>query len=258
MKIILALLIFTHTALLSAMSPAEKGLGIAQEAERRDQGFGDSKASLIMTLHNKQGDSSQRKLRIRTLEVKNDGDKSLSIFDQPRDIQGTAFLNHTHATKADDQWLYLPALKRVKRITSRNKSGPFMGSEFAYEDLGSQEIEKYSYVYLRDEILEEQNCFVIERKPNYQHSGYTRQQVWIDQTHYRPLKIVFYDRKNTLLKTLNFRQYQRYLDKYWRAQQMIMVNHQTGKSTELIWQDYQFKNGYSARDFDRNSLKRAR
>ncbi|HIN59600.1 MAG TPA: outer membrane lipoprotein-sorting protein, partial [Gammaproteobacteria bacterium] len=77
----------------------------------------------------------------RSLEVAGDGDKSLTIFSYPADIKGTVFLSHTHPTRPDEQWLYLPALKRIKRISSSNKSGPFMGSEFAYEDLASQEIE---------------------------------------------------------------------------------------------------------------------
>ena len=63
------------------------------------------------------------------------------MFDEPRDVKGTAFLIHAHKQEADDQWLYLPALKRVKRISSSNRSGSFMGSEFSYEDLGAQELE---------------------------------------------------------------------------------------------------------------------
>ncbi len=131
----------------------EKGLAIATEADLRNQGFGDSTADMLMTLRNKHGQESTRQIRARTLEVKDDGDKSLSIFDTPRDVKGTAFLTFSHKRGDDDQWLYLPALKRVKRISSRNKSGSFMGSEFAYEDIASQEIEKYSYKYLRDETM---------------------------------------------------------------------------------------------------------
>ncbi|MBT8125907.1 MAG: outer membrane lipoprotein-sorting protein, partial [Gammaproteobacteria bacterium] len=156
------------------------------------------------------------------------------------------------------QWLYLPALKRVKRINSKNKSGPFMGSEFAYEDIASQEVEKYTYKYLRDETLNGVDCFVIERYPAYAHSGYTRQLAWINKAEYRPEKIVFYDRKNTLLKTLTYDNYQQYLDKFWRADDMFMENHQTGKSTKLTWSNYQFKTGLKGKDFNKNSLKRAR
>ena len=113
--------------------------------------FGNFTARQVMVLRNKQGQESRRQLHIKVLEVADDGDKSLTVFDEPRDVKGTALLTHAHKQEADDQWLYLPALKRVKRISSSNKSGSFMGSEFAYEDMSAQEVEKFTYRYLRDE-----------------------------------------------------------------------------------------------------------
>jgi len=239
-------------------TPEQRGLEIATEAERRDTGFHDSTASMKMLLRNRQGEESTRYIRVRTLEQLDDGDKSLIIFDQPADVKGTAFLSFTHRTGPDDQWLYLPALKRVKRISSRNKSGPFMGSEFAYEDISSQELEKYTYNYLRDEPFQGMDCFVIERDPVDEYSGYTRQEVWIDKAEYRPQQIIYYDRKNAKLKTLLFSDYHQYLGKYWRAHVMDMENHQTGKSTRLTWSDYQFQTGLTERDFNRNNLDRVR
>ena len=251
----LALLISFGAA---AETPEEKGLAIAVESDKRDTGWVDQVADLTMLLKNKQGEESSRNLRVKTLEVDGDGDKSLTVFDSPKDIKGTAFLSFTHALTPDDQWLYLPALKRVKRISSANKSGPFVGSEFAYEDLTSQEVEKYTYKWLRDEQLDGKDTLVVESYPAYENSGYTRQIVWVDKEMYRPVKIEYYDRKNALLKTLTSTGYQQYLDKYWRPSTMLMVNHINGKSTELTWANYKFGNGLSDRDFDKNSLKRAR
>ncbi len=246
-----------NTPLLAG--PAEdRGLEIAVEADRRKNGFGDFTADLLMILRNKQGSESTRQLRSKNLEVEGDGDKSLTIFDRPQDVKGTALLTFTHKTGSDDQWLYLPALKRVKRIASNNKSGPFMGSEFAYEDISSQEVEKYTYKYLRDEKLDGEDMYVFERYPVDKKSGYTRQVVWMDKNEYRERKIVYYDRKNSLLKTLTFSGYEKYLDKFWKAKNMNMVNHQTGKSTTLTWNNYRFGTGLKTRDFDRSSLKRAR
>ena len=236
----------------------QKGLRIANEMDQQDSGFVDSIASLTMELKNKQGDTSLRKVRLKTLEVTNDGDKSLSIFDTPRDVKGTAFLTFSHSNKPDEQWLYLPSLKRVKKISSRNKSGPFMGSEFAFEDMASQEVDKYTYKYLRDENVNGVDCYVIERFPTYKNSGYKRLTTWINKKDLRPEKILFFDRKNSELKTLVFTQYKQYLDRYWRADNMHMENHQTGKSTTLSWKTYQFKTGLKSKDFTRNSLKRAR
>ena len=237
---------------------ADRGLEIAKQVDRQDTGFVDQSAEMIMELKNKQGQTNSREVRVKTLEVEGDGDKGLSIFDTPADIKGTASLTYSHALKPDEQWLYLPALKRVKRISSKNKSGPFMGSEFAYEDISSQEIEKYTYKYIKDDTLDGTECFVIERYPAYKFSGYTRQVVWINKQENRPEKIDFYDRKNVLLKTLTYHGYQQYLNQFWRADVMKMVNHQTGKSTTLSWSNYQFKSGLTESDFNRNSLKRAR
>jgi len=256
-NIILSLVLLTPS-LIWAQTPEERGLEIAIEADRRDSGWGDQKSDTRMVLHNRHGQKSERKMHNRSLEVANDGDKSLIVFDYPRDVKGTAFLTYTHSTKPDDQWLYLPALKRVKRISSNNKSGPFMGSEFAYEDLSSQEIDKYTYKFIKEDKVDGRDVLVIERFPQYEHSGYKRQMVYMDKQMYQPLKVIFYDRKNALYKTLFFKEYHQHLDQYWRAGIMQMVNHQTGKSTDLIWKNIKFRNGFTTQDFSKNSLKRAR
>ncbi len=258
--LLLTTILLATTFLQSAAQAdnAARGLEIAIEADRRDTGFTDQVAEMTMTLKNSQGQTSTREVRVKTLEVNGDGDKSMSIFDTPADIKGTASLTYSHALQPDEQWLYLPALKRVKRINSKNKSGPFMGSEFAYEDISSQEVEKYSYKYLRDEVLNGIDCYVIERYPEYTHSGYTRQLVWVNKQEYRPEQIVFFDRKNVKLKTLTYAGYNQYLNQFWRADKMTMINHQTGKETTLEWRNYKFKSGLSDDDFNRNSLKRAR
>jgi outer membrane lipoprotein-sorting protein len=257
-RILPALLLCLLATGVQAETAEEKGLAIAVEADRRDSGFDDYTNDVKMILRNKQGQESIRLIRSKTLEVEGDGDKNLTIFDEPNDVKGTALLSFTHKEGPDDQWLYLPALKRVKRIASDNKSGPFMGSEFAYEDITSQEVEKYTYKYLRDDTFDGMEVFVFERYPVDEKSGYTRQIIWMDKEHYKERKIEFYDRKNTLLKTLLFTDYHQYLDRFWRAHQMDMENHQTGKSTRLIQSNFEYNTGLSDRDFDKNSLKRAR
>ena len=170
------------------------------------------------------------------------------------------------ADRRDTGWVdQLSDLKMILRnqqgqesISSANKSGPYMRSEFAYEDISSQEVGKYNYKWLRDEPLNDQDCFVIERYPLDKNSGYTRQVAWIDKATYQPLKVDYYDRKNTLLKTQTFSDYQLYLDKFWRPDSMEMINHQTGKSTVLLMDNFRFGNGFSDRDFTKNALKNAR
>jgi outer membrane lipoprotein-sorting protein len=240
-----------------AQSPEARGLEIAQAAEDADKGFESSKASLKMILTNKQGQESQRYLENQTLELHDDGDKSLIVFNSPKDVEGTATLTFTHKSTADDQWLYLPALKRVKRISSDNKSGPFMGSEFAYEDLSSQEVEKYKYKYIKEDDVNGNKAYVVERYPVDPKSGYTKQVVWYNKENFRIEKTDYYDRKGALMKTLTFKNYKQYLNKHWRASELAMENHLSGKKTRLLFENYSFKTGLKDQDFSQNSLVRA-
>ncbi len=239
-------------------TPEEKGLRIARETREKAKGFGNFTAEQSMALRNKHGQESRRRLRVKVLETDGGGNKSLFVFDRPRDVKGTALLVHTHKKKNDDQWLFLPALKRVKRISSSNQSGSFMGSEFAYEDMGTREVEKYTYRYLREEPCGKLTCTVVERFPVSKRSGYRRQIVWQDKGELRAWKVWYYDRKNAHLKTLTLGKYKQYLGKYWQAGEMKMVNHLTGKSTVLRWKDYKFRTRLKDRDFTRTGLKRVR
>jgi outer membrane lipoprotein-sorting protein len=254
---ILSLPLFISTVLAIAQSPEDKGLEIAQKAEAADKGFESSKVSLKMILTNKQGQNSERLLENQTLELHDDGDKSLIVFHSPKDVAGTATLTYTHKSTADDQWLYLPALKRVKRISSDNKSGPFMGSEFAYEDLSSQEVEKYKYKFVKEDNINGNKAYIVERYPVDPKSGYTKQVVWYHQENFRIEKTDYYDRKGTLMKTLTFHDYKQYLNKHWRAGELVMENHLSAKKTRLLFENYSFKTGLNDQDFSQNSLARA-
>ena len=258
----LATTLIAATMILSPVAFADdggRGLEIANDRKARDIGWGNSQAEMTMVLRNAHGEESERKMRLKNLEVLDDGDKGLTIFDEPKDVSGTAFLSFSHIDKPDDQWLYLPALKRVKRIASRNKSGPFMGSEFAYEDMGSFEPGKYTFIYLRDEpCAETLTCHVVESIPTDKFSGYTKQITWLDTEHLRPVRTEYYDRKKALLKTLDMSEWHLYKDQYWRASVLNMQNHQNGKSTVIVTHKIEFDVGLTDADFNKNALMRAR
>lgn len=242
----------------TAMTPEEKGYEIAAASDRSDQGFADSEVNITMVLRSESGQETTRELSQRILEVDADdlGDRTLIIFKKPADIKGTALLSHAKILQADDQWLYLPAFKRVKRIASVNKDGAFVGSEFSYEDFAALELGKFSYKHVGESACGEALCDIIERVPLYEHSGYTRQIAWIDRDIFQVHKVDFYDRGNELIKSLELKQYKLYQNKYWRAQKLEMINHKTGKSTDLIFSDYVFNNGFSDNDFVKSVLDR--
>ena len=254
-----AMIGFADNAL--AQDPAEaQGYAIAEEADRRDFGWGDNSSTMRMVLRNRNGDESVRELRRRALESEEAGagDKSVITFDAPRDVAGTSLLSHTKILDPDDQWIFLPALRRVKRISSANKSGPFVGSEFAFEDLVSQELDKYVYRFVTEEECGDLECFMVERLPLYEDSGYTRQMVWWDMDEYRIQRIDFYDRRDSLLKTLTYHGYEQYLGQYWRPNLMAMENHQNGKSTDLRFSEWRFATGSTEGDFTPSRLRRER
>ncbi len=129
-----------------------------------------------------------------------------------------------------------------------------MGSECAYEDLSSQEVSKYTYKYVKAD----KEDHIIERYPVDKKSGYTKQIVWVKTSNWSIQKVEFYDRKESLLKTLNYVGYKKYSNGKWRADEMKMLNHQSGKSTNLVWKDYKFNQSINTKDFNKNALKRLR
>lgn len=255
--LILIINLMLLSPLLWAQPNEERGLAIFREVDLRDQGFSDLTANMMMILKNKHGQESVREMRIKTLEVEDDGNKNLFVFNNPKDVKGTAFLSFTHKVADDEQWMYLPALKRVKRISSQNKSGSFMGSEFSYEDMSNPEIEKYTYKWIRNEKNDGLECFVVESYPvDKENSGYTRMISWIDKSEYRLFKVEFYDRKKSHLKTMTISGYHKYAGKHWRADDLNIINHQNGKSTKVKFSNYTFMTGLVDNDFTKNSLSR--
>ena len=241
-----------------------QGYELAQRADNSDNGFGNSRVSATMILRNAAGQETTRELTFTTLEREDNsvGDKSVVVFHTPRDVEGTALLSHARILEPDDQWLYLPALARVRRISSANKSGPFVGSEFAFEDFTALELNKYEYNFVSETSIdvagETLNVDVVSRTPRYENSGYSRQVSYIDQDVYQIRRVEFFDRRGDLLKTLDLSDYREYEGGIWRSHTFTMTNHQTGKSTELVYGDFEFDVGLTDRDFVRGVLERAR
>ncbi|MEM8791552.1 MAG: outer membrane lipoprotein-sorting protein [Pseudomonadota bacterium] len=245
-----------------AQSAEAKGLEIAEEADRRDLGFGGFMVDGEMILRDRQGRESKRQFRqmVFEREQRDLGDLAIIVFDRPRDIKGTGLLTHAKVEpEDDDQWLYLPAIKRVKRISSSNRTGKFVSSEFSFEDLGSQEVDDYTYKWLHDEPCPTDTsltCFVVENYPVNARSGYSRRISWLDKDEYRLHQVEFFNRRGDLEKILVSTGYQKYLDKHWRPDHMRMINKQTGKETDLVWTSYDFGVELSERDFDQNRLQK--
>lgn len=244
-------------------TPEEKGLRLAEEAKARGEGFRWQTARGRMILRDAQGNTNERIFESRVLEDLDDSDeegvRGIIIFQHPPDIKDTALLTIGQRKADDHQWLYLPALKRVKRISGTSKTGSFVGSEFSFEDLSAAAIEDYEYKWLVDEPCpgaEDLTCHVIERRPKDDESGYSRIVTWEEVDNFRAYKSDFYDRKGTLMKTLTVTRQELFKDRWWRAMDLIMVNHITGKSTQMVWSNYDFDTPLAENDFTVRALER--
>ena len=228
---------------------AARGLAIARAAYAANRGFASERATLAMELVNAYGEVTKRRLVIETLEVGNDGDRSKVTFLSPADVKGTQLLTWTHRTRDDDQWLYLPALRRVKRIATAEVTGSFMGSELSYEDLAGAEVEKFAYRFLDRAELDGRAAAKLERAPRSRSSGYGREVVWLDEEYQNPLRIEYYDRAGALLKVATFAGYRRY-GRLWRAESVTIENVQTKKRTNLRWEERELPANLAPEGFD--------
>jgi hypothetical protein len=238
---------------------AAKGLEIAQAAKARDKGYGAYRGEAKMVLRDKSGASSARDFIALALEMPADGDRTSIEFETPLDVRGMTVLTHAHRDQDDDQWLYLSAAARTRRISSGSRSGSFAGSEFSYEDLVGHVLEKNTYAWLRDEPCPgapSRTCRVNEERPKDPESGYSRLVVWLDAEDYRAYLVEYYDRSNTNNKTLISSDFKLFENRYWRPMKMVMSNHLSGKSTEMLWSAYDFKVHLTPNDLEPFSLGR--
>jgi hypothetical protein len=253
--VLLATLIVLPAEVSLVEAAEDRGLAIMEEQRRINSGYRDEFVLYKMILVNAKGDRSDRSLEMRTLEGHDAGDKTLLIFRDPPDVRGTTLLIHENRDGDDDQWLYLPALRRSRRIASSNKSSSFVGSELAYEDLAPNEVTKHEYKYLREETLDGVPVWVIESVPRFKDSGYSRRELFVRKDNHQMARVNCYDRKGQLLKVGRWDGWWKVMDKRWRARSLRIENVQSGKSTILEAVDVKIGNGYSPSEFSTRALE---
>lgn len=183
-------------------------------------------------------------------------EKDIIIFHSPQDIKGTGFLNwsYTDITKDDDQWLYLPAIRKVRRISANDKEDSFVGTDFTFDDMGEREVEEDIHKLVKQQVLENKNCYVVENIPKEKGYIYSKKLVWVMDGEWIVPKIEFYDRKGKFLKDLVVK-WQK-IQNIWAFQELLMKNSQTGHQTLIEASDIKFNQGLSDRVFTRRTLIR--
>jgi hypothetical protein len=243
-----------HFPARAEMSAEEKGYKISEMCAKTAAGFGGEEAVVDMEIITAGGDRLNREINFKTKE-RSGGDRLLLTVLNPPDIRGTKLLTWAHPDRDDEQWLYLPSMKRVKRISAQLKSGSFMGSEFAYEDFSKKEVAKYNYRFLRNEVLKGRKTWVIERVAKEPGSGYSREILWYDWEYKAALKNEFYDRKKDLFKTAEIEGYRKMENRWWRPSKITMSNVQTKNKSVLTYKKLKLKVNLSEGLFNSENLK---
>ena len=241
-------------SLISVILFAQSSEDVARRSYEKISGYGSSLSKTTMLLRNAEGDENVRRLEMRKLEG-TDGDKSLLVFLYPNDLKDTKLLSYEIIGGDDKQWLYLPAIKRVKRISSRNKSGSFMASEFSYEDISSQNYKNYIYTGEVETVQREGvEYFRLLRTPKDKNSGYSKQIVYINTKEYLARFGEYYDKQGRLLKKIYFSNYV-LLDGIYRVHKIVIKNVQNKKESLLTWDEDSIKVGLNKKDFSKRVLR---
>ena len=196
-----------------------------------------SEATIKMTLIDEKGGKREREIASATKLF--DGgktEKRVFRFLSPADVQGTGFLVFDYEAKADDAWIYLPALRKTRRILSSQGSQPFMGSQFTYGDLNTPALDDYTYTLVKEEpCAGGESCYVVDTAPKNKETaaadGYSKRTYWVSKSKFVPMKILHYGPDGKLLKELIANDV-KLLDakkKRYRSLRNEMINKQNGQ-----------------------------
>ncbi|MDE0884716.1 MAG: outer membrane lipoprotein-sorting protein [Myxococcota bacterium] len=199
--------------------------------DRDDGDYGIS--DLEMVLIDKRGNERIRSMRSFARD-QGDDDLSLIFFLSPADVKNTGFLNHDYddADHDDDQWLYLPALKKTKRIAGGDKSGSFMGSDFSYADMSSPPLDRYTYTLMKETEVDGIPVWQVEAVPNAKQSkqtGYTKSIHFVRKDNYVVIRSVSWLKKGKRLKYMTVDKLEQ-IDGIWVPTQITMSTRK-GKKT---------------------------
>ena len=227
---------------------------IIEKVYNRPEGD-DQTSNLTMTLENKSGKQRIRKIKQFTKDM-GDIEKSIMFFQSPADVKNTSFMSWSYdSDKSDDQWIYLPALKKTKRISSDSKSDYFMGSDFTYDDLGDRKLDADTHTLLRSETLEGVDYYVVESISKDEDYMYSKTITWIRKDNFIGLQKEFYDEDGDLLKILSIKEFKE-ISGILVITNSEMKNVQKDHKTMMILSDIKVNTGMSDSKFTERMMMR--
>lgn len=214
-------------------------------------------ATIEMTLVQKSGHQRVRKLESWSMDIGKDS-KRIMFFTYPGDVKGTGFLtwDYDDVSKADDKWLYLPAMKKTRRISGKSsKTDYFMGSDFTYDDMSTRSVDEEKHELLREEMLGEYKCWVVNSVPSNKDEIYSRRVTWIRQDCFMVVRAEYYDKLDKLHRLLTVSQIEK-IQGFWTMHLMQMENVQTGHKTIIRMDDQKYDLSISQNLFTVSKLEK--
>lgn len=248
----LSLIILMGTAGLLLAAPS--GQEVMENVYNRPSGE-DMAADLVMTLTNSRGSTRERSITQFSLDT-GEVDKKMMFFLAPADVKDTSFMSWSYDdARDDDQWIYLPALRRVKRISSDSKNDRFMGSDFTYDDLGERHPDEDRHTILREENYKGESCYVVESVPVGDDDAFSKTVSWIVKEKWIGLQREYYNDKGQIYKTLNIEDFEQ-IDGYWVITNMIMKDLDRDQSTRIEMENVKFDIGLTDSFFSERQMQR--
>ncbi len=252
-KSVLVILIMTGS-IFNINAQKLTGKQIIEKVYNRPSGD-DQSSNLTMTLINAQGKQRVRKLK-QYLKDNGTVEKKIMFFTAPADVKGTSFMNWSYSNgKSDDQWIYLPALKKIKRISSDSKGDYFMGSDFTYDDLGDRHPSEDTHKLLREETVNGVKCYVVQSIPKDEDYMYSKTITWINKANFIGVKKEFYDEDGDLLKIMHVNSSQK-ISGITVVTKITMVNKQKNHKTIISLSNVKINSGIPDSKFTERMMMR--
>lgn len=250
--------IFTAISLV-ALSEQLTGRQIMDREEKQNKG-NDEYNKMSMKLINDRGQERNRKVEYFRKTDKSDNDKILMRFLEPADVKGVGLLTVEYSERDDDQWLYLPALRKVRRITSSDQGDNFMGTDFTYEDIRSEKLDQHQYSVARSEVIEGHDCYVIEAVPSTEkqkkESSYSRREIWVRKDIFLTVQTKYYDKKGEYFKVEIRKDIAEVTPNIYRPNLMEMKNLKSGHTTRLGFDERKINKGLNDNIFSERELQK--
>ena len=219
-----------------------------------------SSYTVSLTLIDKKGKERNREISSYTMK---DGttDKTVLVFKTPKDVAGISYLSYDYPDKADgstvdsDSWIYLPAMKKVRRVSGSSKDDDFQGTDFTYDDIGTRSLSKDNFAILGEEKVDGSDCWILEAKAKDSKAKVSRRVTWVDKKTYVVRKGEYYDKQNKLQKTLTCENIKQ-VKGYWTTQKMTMTNVQTNHKTVYEIKDLKYDEKVNESFFTVSALER--